>query len=177
MKAQVRREYRLRFLTLLSVFFFFALSAGVVASIPYVLPVMGDYLVAWRQSANMPVFEPSDEDRVLLARLDSFKEILNVLDSNETKDPVELSGLIALVVSQKPDRVVLKSFMVAPQSDSGKRLTVSGVAEDRESLVAFSRQLASHGAFSSVDLPVSNLSGREDIEFTIVTVARSAKTE
>lgn len=167
---QIRREYALRFSALFSIFVFFALCAGIVASFPFVLPIASDYFFARRESKEAESFEVSEADQEILTELQDFKTLLAVLNPKNTDGGTILSQLIALIVAEKPSQIALQSFLLIPESDTKKRLQISGKAATRESLVAFSRRLESSGAFLSVDLPISNLSRKVDIEFSIIAV-------
>ncbi|HEY4498973.1 MAG TPA: PilN domain-containing protein [Candidatus Paceibacterota bacterium] len=171
LKAQLRREYRLRFTALFSIFVFFALFTGIVTGAPFGIAFLQDYLLSRQQSTKVNNYEPSDEDKQMLADFQSLKNTLTALDPKRIEDPVLFSELIKVVLAEKPTQIRLQGFSLVSKSDSQKQLQISGVASTRESLVTFSKRLSVNTLFSGVDLPISNLSRKEDIEFSITAVA------
>ena len=167
-QRQLRKEYRRRFIVLSLLFLSFAVVIGSIALLPYAFSYGFDYL-HYRNETPVEAPKPSEEDMQATSVLQDFQDILSVLDPKNIKGTTTtpFSELLRLVISEKPPEVLLSSFSLTVESKTRGRFVISGLARERESLVAFSKNLSEHKLFSSVDLPISNLSRKEDIDFSI----------
>jgi hypothetical protein len=81
-------------------------------------------------------------------------------------DNARPSDAIEKVISKKSPGIRITSF--SWEDDKGRMMiSVSGVAQDRQSLLAFENSLNSSKYFSEVTLPVSNLAKDRDINFQL----------
>lgn len=174
-KAHLRREYRLRFFVLSTLFVIFAVVIGVVALVPGSISIGEDYFLGNAQDNRTPATDEPQKNQETLQALKDFQSTLLVLDPKKEGTEVPLSDLIRLVVQQKPIKVSLDSFSFATENEETKRLVVSGHASDRESLVSFSQRLSGNNTFAQVDLPISNLSKKENIDFSISLSIKTKK--
>jgi hypothetical protein len=106
----------------------------------------GDDIDTWLTQINLKL-------KVLSPRLDEDRPSLAILE----------------VISDKKSGVRLTGFNWM-KSEGKTALFVTGVAEDRQALLAFETKLNDSGAFSAVTLPVSNLAKDKDINFEIKLV-------
>jgi len=166
LQLQVRREYRLRFFTVSLALFIFTMVIGVAALVPYAFSFGFNYFsLTGEQGTTDGVL--SDADKDMVAQSESFMSVLVMLDPKKIKDATLFSDLVALLTSEKPSEVVLTAFIFSKDGETRKKLTVSGVSNSREALVVFSKKLSENKIFSSVDLPISNLSKKTNIDFSI----------
>jgi hypothetical protein len=177
-KNKIHREYRLRYYAVISLFVFFAIGISVFVLVPNAFTAGTEYFLA--RQAETQIINPEDEKRVkdMNAELLLFRETLGVLDPKKEVTPVLLSEMMRLVAMQKPAQVSLESFGFVSETEAVKKILLSGLAENRESLVAFSKRLTENKTFTKVDLPISNLSKKQDIEFSItLTIGEEKKAE
>lgn len=174
-KEALHREYLLRFLLLLFVCLTSAVMVGVIVSFPYNVTGVFDYLAIHGQGSTTP-YELTDEDKAVTKTLETFKAQLSVLDPRKMKDQRLLTSMIRAITMEKPSTIILTSFSFFAEDEAHKRIVLSGVAETRESLAAFSKHLSENSMFSSVDLPVSNLSKKSEIDFSITLSTKAAST-
>ena len=174
-KTSIKREYRLRFIALLSVFIFFSTVVGLISSLPSVASVVVEYMPVRAESRAGTDVPVNADDKKLLADFQSFKEILGILDPEKAPPSIFFSELIRLVIADAPEQVKLKSLSFSLKGDLEKLLVFSGTADDRESLVEFSRRLENESVFSSVDLPISNLNKSRDIDFSMTATIKQNK--
>jgi len=76
------------------------------------------------------------------------------------------SDYIKKITSQSLKGVHITGFAWT-RTDDGIKLSVNGVAEDRQALITFENRLNASGYFSQVTLPISNLAKDKDIDFQI----------
>lgn len=77
---------------------------------------------------------------------------------------------IMQIESLSNERITLKSFNVSRKGTAVSSVSLTGVAVDRASLVAFSRAIEDSEAFLEASIPLSNLAKDSDIPFTITAV-------
>ena len=100
------------------------------------------------------------------------KELLAIApDGNEDK-PYEYFQKVLL---KKSSGVSLSSFSWMRQTNNSKSLRIYGVADTRQSLLAFQSELNSSQDWSQVDLPVCTIAREFDISFEISLVPQKTK--
>lgn len=167
-KKNVRREYLFRFY---GVAIWFVAAAAVLFT-AFLLPAyflsMEKYKVA---KLNHEVIQKSlqiENGAALEEIAKSTNGQLEILkDLGESKAFHELARDI---IFNKGGSIHLSNFTVRSLSVnevSYKELSIRGVADDRTSLVAFSKMLEQFDEISKVELPVSNFTRETDIEFSI----------
>lgn len=86
-------------------------------------------------------------------------------------DGIKVVDSFSKIIASMPKGVTLSSIsFTGERAYKGKQATsimVSGVAADRESLMLFSSNLTKSGEFSSVDIPVSNLTKNKNLPFSV----------
>ena len=169
-REALHKEYRLRFVALLTLFITAAAWIAVIVAVPAMITTFNDYRLAQVQAGGATTYELNNEEKVLAGSFQEFVETLGVIDP-DVRTPLPLAAdVMRAVIEEQTNAISVHSFTLAASSEAERRFLLSGVALDRESLVSFSRQLSDLGLFSSVELPISNLSKREDIEFSITAV-------
>ena len=174
-KKKLRREYNLRLVALSILFLVLAMGLGVITLIPNTVSIGMEYFLGKRIETKPPTSEQQEAEQEAIKTFNTFRDTLTALDPEKQGDEVFLSDLIRLVTQQKPAKVLLASFSFTTESESAKRLLISGLARDRESLVAFSKRLSENSTFSQTDLPISNLSKKENIDFSLTLTVKTKK--
>ena len=174
-KKKLRREYNLRLVALSVLFLVLAMGLGVIALIPNTVSIGMEYFLGKRTETKPPTSEQQEAEQEAIKTFNTFRDTLGALDPEKQGDEVFLSDLIRLITQQKPAKVLLTSFSFTTESESAKRLLISGLARNRESLVAFSKRLSENSTFSQTDLPISNLSKKENIDFSLTLTVKTKK--
>lgn len=111
-------------------------------------------------SSSRTTQEALDADKWLASVNSKLDNLAPELDNNK---PLQF---VKKVVEKKVLGISITGFRWAKEKEA-KVLNVSGVARDRQSLVAFQNSLNISGEFLNVTLPVSNLAKDRDINFQI----------
>src|SRR3989344_1685947 len=96
--------------------------------------------------------------------LEGMKFRLSALEPNLDKD--RASAFFEEVLKEKVSGIKI-NVLVWAKLEKKTTVSISGVALDRQSLLAFENRLNTSGKFSSVTLPVSNLAKDRNIAFQI----------
>lgn len=79
------------------------------------------------------------------------------------------------ILSFKKPGIQLSKFSYSSKSATDAAISLEGIASTREILVSFVKDLKSSGAFTAVDLPVSNLAKDTNIDFLInITISKKS---
>ena len=153
----VRKEYgaRVRSVSfgLLSVAFALA-AAGLLPA--------ATSLWARANSAVAPV--ATEEAAALEARLEDIKAKTRALSASADQRSMLVS--LEKVLSKKGEGIRVTALSLRRGAETGA-ITVTGVADTRERLVAFSKELQGESTFSQVVLPIASLTRAKDVSFTI----------
>lgn len=160
-KKKIKKDY---YLSLLSISLMFAAVLFVVASVsilPGFLRIkaeiggqlrgkqgVGDYALSQEEMKN------AQKGRLLI---DYLKKRIILLSSSPS-----FSESISKVLEKKTDSIRINSFVF-----SKKALTVRGIADTRNNLIAFEQSLREGLYFKRVALPIANLAKSTDNDFII----------
>lgn len=101
---------------------------------------------------------------------DVMKELaVAVHHANDLKPftkPVSVYDLMRIFES-KPAAITITQIAFTDRTSGQPQISLSGRAQDRESLTAFGRALESRVEFARVDLPVSNFAKESNIDFSM----------
>lgn len=100
-----------------------------------------------------------------IIRTNDIARLLALTDDGEL-----LHAYVPHIESLANDRVRIDSFDFTLEAGKPSAITISGIAEDRESLVNLSDTLEADDYFVSADIPLSNLAKDKDIPFLIKIV-------
>lgn len=158
-KKTIWREYRSRFLVVGSL-------AGLVCAAVAFLALSPSYLVLRTQEVAPPVIADSSgpgalaQDRATISRTQALISVLSPLTGTSTPTDV-----IASALALRPAGVRVNHITVSA-GDSGS-IVLGGVAVNSAAISAYQSALRGTGRFSSVSVPVSDLAGTENGDFTI----------
>ena len=162
-KKDLKKEYRLR----LSSVALFLLAGAIAAAIVLLLP---SFIMARTQQKTL-----EGEITLLKERVESQlgaegKDIISVtnakvaaLKQSATQESIE--PLFAEIARAVP--VGVQVVRIAYDSPGAGELSVSGIAANRQSVLAFTDNLKAVEEFTSVDFPISNLAQDTDIVFSL----------
>jgi Tfp pilus assembly protein PilN len=126
-----------------------------------------------------------EEEKVKLGNLEqslSYRESRNTEEElKKTADLIEvLSGYLqkenlekdfGASLSASPRGVSIYSLSWRSVSQAESEITISGLAQTREALLTFSKNLEKVESFSKVDLPISNLAKETEVMFVVTVTA------
>lgn len=164
-KEAIRREYRFRLAIVILGLSFGSLIIASVLLLPSFLLSSEKEKAAGQRYETLSASVKHNSSDNLDAVLRDAKQHLALLGHESPK--ILLHTLILRIASLKSDRVSLSNFSFVGMDDGKKTVTVSGVARDRASLLAFVRAIERAGLFEKVDVPISNFAKDTDINFSI----------
>lgn len=109
----------------------------------------------------------------------STKEMLNLPGEINLKlgflqssvNGIAVTDFFSKIINYLPNEITLNSITFAKKQSykekNGTIISISGIAANRDSLVSFSALLKESGSFSSVEVPVSNLTKNKDLPFSM----------
>ena len=102
------------------------------------------------------------------------RETLDQMKALELYKPAQLdpSGYFTKIIESKNTNISLTKFSFSPGKRGEIQFLVSGIALDREGLVAFIEELKVKGGFASVESPVSDFAKDKNISFTLNIIAK-----
>lgn len=112
---------------------------------------------------NLELVSLNEEEQVSREIVQNVNEKLTALQTRtHLMTPVEVVGLI---LRNKNQGITLNSFDFTSAREGGS-LKISGIADAREDLISFFKNLESEEVIQTVESPISNLSRSNDISFT-----------
>lgn len=99
------------------------------------------------------------------AFIKSINEKLSV--ANQTLEYPKLIPIIDSVISYKGTSIRLDGILYTVNGSNSGVLTINGMGDKRDSLVAYADSLKKIDSFKKVDLPISNLAKDKNIDFSI----------
>lgn len=162
-KKRLYREYRFRLLTLLAFFiaaFFIILS---LMLLPSRLILSLEHKALMDEDHAYRVSIDNDNSKVLIETLGDIKSKVALA----APDDSHLFETLQVVLSSRPNSVLIRGISYTRGVDVADSLTITGVAGKRSDLIAYFRTLQKASQFSAADLPVGSLTKDVDVPFTI----------
>lgn len=170
-KKSITRLYRKRFLSVL----FFSLSFIFVAGVGLLIPALSlskaNESALQKQKQVLGSHETSGIAHTLSKAISEINQKLNVFSAKVPASPV-IKDFIQPIISIQGDNVKISSFNfeLLPESIVSARIKVSGVAQNREALLAFTDRVKHLPGVSNVDLPIMSFVKNANVTFTISAV-------
>ena len=167
-KKKIVRLYRKRFLSILfftlAVFFF----VGVGLLIPSLLLSTGNESTLQKQKELLSLRETTAIARSHSASISAINQKLNVFSTKVPESPI-IQGFIKPILSVKGEQVQIQNFNfeLTSNSTTSARITVSGVAQSRETLLEFTDRIKLLKGIHTVDLPMMSFIKNANVTFTI----------
>ncbi|GMQ95169.1 MAG: hypothetical protein BMS9Abin13_281 [Patescibacteria group bacterium] len=175
-KGKVRKEYYIR----LGIVFSLLLSASILISMVLLVPsyILSSvkYNITYGQledeKARMAATPAGENPEEIIANVNSKLAGLK----GEKLSPVVSYDLFGVIIGHKPPNLKINAFFY---SDDRSRTTISisGVSENRESLLLFMQALEREPLFFSVDLPISYFVKGKDIGFSVKIIVSENNDE
>jgi hypothetical protein len=165
-KKNILVEYAIRRIIVLLLFLFVSGLIATISIFPSMLLSSSKTQEVEKQievARSSPILK---EEADLNSRLTETNLKLSALMPIE--DSISVDDLINRVIQKKSDGIRLSGFFYRhASSKTSSGFSISGVAEDRESLSTFVKNLQGEALFTKVDLPVSNFTKDKDATFSI----------
>lgn len=172
-KDDLKKGFKMRFAIVVSFLVSISFLIGIILLFPAYFLTPGRSFSAPDQTLSDLTNNPADQEILNLPEEIKSKLALVQTDLNQVSATAVISQIADLI-----NRGVLLSSIsfYRNQSYQGKKgtlITLSGTASSRDSLVSFSAALENSGSFSSVDMPVSNLTKDKNIPFNITVFIKN----
>lgn len=165
LRKSIIAEYRLRFTVVVIIFL-------IVIQVSFLFFLFPTWLSSFYREKDFSL--QNDEANKSLSTLDigsttsfikTFNSKLNIID--ESLEYPKFSPIIDEVLSKKISAIRIYGIYYTVSSANTGTLTISGIGDNRESLVTYTEKLREISYLKKVDLPISNLAKERNIEFTI----------
>jgi Tfp pilus assembly protein PilN len=133
------------------------------------LSVLGSfkYVLGFEFEAVMSSFEKNSKE-IQYEKIKKYEEDFNSVNSQITeiigirRDQIYWSKLFS-----KLNEIAFLGIEIDSISTDNYTITISGMANNRDDLILFKEKLESEDCFLGVDLPLSNLVNKDNVEFKI----------
>lgn len=158
-------EYKFRLLSLALLFFVVLLSLGVVFLLPSYFVSESKEESIERQSELLQKTIALREEDTSVSSLLATKQKINVLTSVQKQ--VLQTEVMQTIIQNIESDITVDAFYYTQGEDSVGEMRITGRADSRTALLAFSGRLKKESLFDRVDLPVSSLARDSNIVFSI----------
>jgi Tfp pilus assembly protein PilN len=166
-QAVIKKEYSYR----RAIVMLFALVATVLVSTGFLIPsfVLSNVKlsnIADEAQRARAVSEVQNTQNTSGATLKDVKGKLVLLKPEATEHSVQ--SVIDLITKDKSADIRLQNIAYSRGSDGAPgKITLNGLAKNRDSITKFASKMQSNAIFKNVDLPVSNFAKDKDIAFSM----------
>lgn len=163
-QRNLKKEYSRRRVTLILIVFFFIGLAGMLTLFP-------SYLLSLQKEKEISVEDINIEKTLradvagLNKQINSIKEDTALVLGREAQSQIYL--LLAQILENRSSGIVIKSLSYKKQNDDLVSIAVVGVANTRDGLLSFTKELETLEIFEHVNVPVSNFAKEKNIEFSL----------
>jgi Tfp pilus assembly protein PilN len=166
-KEDLRNDFYFRFLTMV----FSMLCFSVFVLLVVILP---SYLISLesRISNGQALEKQKNEimpeiDQQALVSIKDLNDKLNLLEEARNNKYVFSEKVINEIILKKVPGIKINKFFYQNDSLEGRKVNITGIAENREQLLLFRMTLENDKFFEKVDLPISNFVKGNNIEFSL----------
>lgn len=164
LKKEIKSEYRLRFLIIciftvicLEIIFFLSLIPSLINS-----SFKEKELIGQINNVNDLSYNDSDTISSVIENTNIRLKIIN-----STVSYPEFIPILKNIITSKISGVKINEIFYTADNATSSTVSISGIANSRESLISFENILIKNGMFKSVDFPISNLAKDKNINFSM----------
>ncbi len=164
-KKKTTKEFYLKLVTVSFLMLGICFIVASVLILPsYFLSSAGENFINMKLKSqeNEPVLV-SQKDA--LAVVKDLKTKLGLVENAEKRKSDFSEKIINEIILKKIPNIRITKIFYENNLQTGKRISISGVAQSRETLLLFRKALEDDASFSKVDLPISNFVKGSNIEF------------
>lgn len=164
-KRIIKKEYNLRRFVVVTIF------VGAIFFIA-IITILPSYITSiYKREETSQIMENTKKLSDLKDEVSINNQLSEINDQIKILEPslsyVDVFMLIQEVTSVRGNSIKIENILLKKEKEQYK-LTISGIADNRESLLTFKRNLDNTEKFLSVDLPISNFAKDVNIDFTMI---------
>jgi len=165
LKNKIKFEYKLRRVVVVFLFIFFIQICVTIAFFP-------TWLFSFFNEQEMVQELQKIDGESLLKEVQNTSTSISELNKKlNTLDKVfeNLSAVSILenIIIQKNDTIRINEITYSSTQNNDSSIILRGIADDREALLSFVKNLESSGLFEKVNVPISNFAKNKNIDFSI----------
>jgi len=167
-KLYIRKMYRTRLVIVVLISTFVILSIGIITFLPTLFwSTVKEKAASERLSVIKQIISAEEQKNIQEDVISTNKKI-SLLKSGNARS-VSMSDVTEIVIQRKSRSILITAFFYENKllDEQEQKMTVSGIAQDRYSLLLFVNQLREENIFEEVNLPVSNFVKNTDIPFSL----------
>ena len=167
-KVQIKKMYRWHLIIVVLIFSFLLIEAGVLMLTPSLFLSFVREKDARERLTIVEQVITAEERKNLREEITEANSKIEVLLGEEFETGI-VSTVIARAIKKKNSTIRFDSFFYdgTAETSSKRKFTISGVSQDRQTLLSFVSILREDPLFQEVELPVSNFVKNTDIPFFI----------
>ena len=171
-KKEIIFEYFLRTTFYLLMFIFLSSIVLTILFTPsfFFAKYKNDTLNSQLESVKQKNIVNGDDSVDFIKNLNTLSTVL----SNDSQFTLTDSGIIEKITSLKNNNIKILSIVITKENELGdKKILLSGVANNRDSLSLYEREIKIDGTFHSVIFPVSNFIKSSDLDFSVTLIYKN----
>jgi len=173
-KKKIRSEYLGRLLIVI-------LSATLLLFVLSILLILPSFVISRDKTETVEErlsflrdYTERQKDKELPLIIQETKEKIDLLSQKESE---KVFDIIKIITENEGNGILLESFSFRALPDGEYQSSISGISQNRDTLIAFRRRLESQKKFAEVNLPISNLAESIDLEFSMTLNIESTNAE
>ncbi|MAG12720.1 hypothetical protein CL630_02795 [bacterium] len=167
-KLRIRKIYKARLLISALVFSFVVGAVGAAALLPaFFWSFVKDREARQRLVVVEQVISIEERKNIRESVADANQKIVLLAETKGKISPIH--EIIETILARKTSGIALTAFFSEQKSVDGKEraMTLSGISQNRSTLLFFVNELREEDIFTEVNVPVSNFAKNRDIPFSI----------
>jgi Tfp pilus assembly protein PilN len=166
-KKKIRKDFYYRLLIVFLILFVFLAFVSLVAMVPaYVTSVDKKISINKKLEIQKNEVMPEIDQQAQIAIKD-LDNRLGLLEKARENKYVFSKKVIDEIISKKVSGIKINRIFYENDSLEGRKVNITGLAQNREQLLLFRRALENDSTFKNVDLPISNFVKGQDIQFNL----------
>jgi Tfp pilus assembly protein PilN len=164
-RRKIKRDYRFRLLAIRLSLLVVLLASGLALSIPTYVILDSKLNAALLEKTAISNVTVGSESGTVKNDVSSIRRKLEIIKTDNEEIPI--SAILERIMSKRTVGIRINSISLKRKTEAGS-IMLAGIAETRDGLVVFSKNLQSDETFTNVNLPVSSLTRNKDVPFSII---------
>lgn len=166
-KKEIRKDFYYRFLIVFFVMLGFLVFVFLVAILPaYIISFEKKVSTSKNLEIQKNKIMPEIDQQAQMA-IKNLDTRLTLLEKARKNKYVFSEKVINEIILQKVSGIKIIRFSYQNDSLDGRKVNITGIAQNREQLLLFRQALEEDSLFKRVDLPISNFVKGNNIEFNL----------
>ncbi len=166
-KMAIKKEYKMRVYLVTLMFAFFITVVSLIVILPSFI------LSHYRAQITVPVAKVStttEESQSIANTIKLTKELTEVLKPEEAKS--QPTDLLDVIIKDKTAGNTITSFAYSKDDKGDVKIVIQGLAQTRQSMLAFTNAVQKEVLVDNVNLPIANLTKDTKIPFSFEVTAK-----